>query len=151
MKTIFKPILFLFLLITFNSCSLKEECPSCFTPPVNFYFEFVDSTTGENLITNGTYDPEQIQIINIDDESTIEYNLVTEDDLNIIKVSSIGWETEVVNYRFDLAGNELFTFRVDATRKNEDCCSYTEYNEIAVSGIDYEIVDGTNIYKIKLD
>ncbi|MCX2742312.1 hypothetical protein OO013_00470 [Mangrovivirga sp. M17] len=142
---------FIFLFLTgLSSCSLENDCPTCFTPPEPFNFELVDKETGENLFSNGTYELDQIQIINIVDESTIEYDFISENNINIIQLKSIGWETEIVNYRFDHSGNELFKLKVDAVRKNDDCCSYTEYNEVVISNVEYEFVEETGVFKIKI-
>jgi len=42
----------------------------------------------------------------------------------------------------------VFDFKVDAESKDDGCCSYTAYNEIAVTTSDFELDSKTGIYKI---
>ncbi len=58
----------------------------------------------------------------------LEFSFISENNINLIQIGSIGWETEIVNLKIDILDNHIFNFYVDAERI-EDCCSHTEYNE----------------------
>jgi hypothetical protein len=146
-----KLILALFILAFFlmTACS-NEECGECFSPPNYFVFELVDSNTGENLFTNETFNPEDIEVLDASDHP-VEFSFIDENDINLIEIYTIGWQTEIVNYRINIASENLFDLYVDAERLSEDCCSFTRYNEIEISNAEFSLSAETEIYKILVD
>jgi len=148
MKQIVK-FLFIILIIITQSC--KKECGECFSPPSPFKFELVDKLTGENLFTNGTFNPSDIKIINLDDQSNVEFTFIDENDYNVIRINTIGWKTEIVNYSIRISSENIFDLYVNAERKKDKCCSYTEYKEIRIENSEFELNHDTGIYKILVD
>lgn len=137
------------LFIIIQGCSNKDcEDLLCFTPPRSFVFNVVDKETGENLFTNGTYTPEQIQVTNVEDGTRRAYSFIDEDALNYIVIASIGWETEIANVLLTIDGDEILTLYVDAERKSENCCSFTSYNEIRIENAEYEQDQQSEVYTI---
>tara|TARA_B110000879_G_C10714350_1_gene334127 strand:- start:20 stop:466 length:447 start_codon:yes stop_codon:yes gene_type:complete len=148
MKKIVLILVTLFLL----SCNNTEDCGACFTPPQSFLFEIVDKASGENLFTNGTYNSQEIEIINsLNDNSPIEFEFISEDNINLIRTNSIGWSTEIFNLKFYISNQYLFDFYVDAERKSEDCCNFTQYNEITITEAEFELDSQSGIYKILVE
>lgn len=148
MKPILKLLFILFL--SFQSCD-SENCDQvCFTPPSPFGFELLDKATGENLFTNGTYDPSQIEITNLNGTENISFTFLDENDLNIIQVASIGWETGITNFSLSVGSESIFELYVDAERI-EECCSYTEYNEVRIDNAEHETDQGTGVIKILVE
>ena len=139
-------ILILFTII-FQSCN-NNDCGECFTPPQSFSFEIVDKTSGENLFTNGTYESKIEITDNLNNKEPIEFSFISGNDINLIQIGSIGWETEIVNLKIDISDNHTFNLYIDAERKTGDCCSYTEYNEITIADSEFELDTQTGIYKI---
>jgi hypothetical protein len=140
-------ILILFTIV-FQSCKDDECNQLCFTPPQGFQFEIVDKESGENLFTNGTFDSNDIVITDIlNNNNSVEFSFISENSVNLIAISSIGWETEIVNLKIDIADNHIFNFYVDAERIN-DCCSHTAYNEITITDAAFELDNQTGTYKI---
>ena len=45
----------------------------------------------------------------------------------------------------------IFDFYVDAERKSENCCSFTQYNEISITASEFELDTQTGIYKILVE
>lgn len=134
-----------------ESCK-EDDCGACFTPPQRFEFIVVDKTSGENLFSNGTFNPEDIVITDVlDDNEPVQFTFVSENDINLIQIFDIGWETEIVDLKIDIADQHIFNLKVDAERKTGDCCSYTEYNEVAVSGADFDLDNQTGLYTIKVE
>jgi hypothetical protein len=143
-------ILVLFTIIL-QGCN-NDDCGSCFTPPQSFRFEIVDKTSGKNLFTNGTFAPENLEITdNLNNNETIEFSFISENDINLIQIGSIGWETETVNLKISISDNHIFNFYVDAERKTADCCNYTEYNQITITNSEFELDTQTEIYKILVE
>lgn len=143
-------ILILFTVI-FQSCN-SNDCGECFTPPQSFQFEIVDKTSGENLFTNGTYETGNIEITdNLNNNESVEFTFISENNINLIQINSIGWETEIVNLKIDISDNHIFDFYVDAERKKRDCCDYTEYNEITIGESEFELDSQTGLYKILVE
>lgn len=134
----------------FQSCT-DDDCGTCFTPPEDFRFELVDKTSKENLFTNGTFLPNDIKIVNAADNSQKKFTFISENNINLIQISEIGFQTEMVNLKITIGSAFIFNFYVDAERKTEDCCSYTDYKAIEISGSDFELNTQTGVYKIIVD
>ena len=147
-------IKFLLILVVFNllGCNDEECNESCFTPPNNFAFEIIDKTSGENLFTNETYNPADISITDaLNNNESVAFNFISENNLNLIQVGSIGWETEIVDLKFEIADDRIFNLYIDAERLDGDCCSFTRYNEITISEAEYELDSQTGVYKILVE
>ena len=143
-------ILVLFTIVL-QSCKDDECNQLCFTPPQVFQFEIVDKESGENLFTNGTFDSNDIVITDIlNNNEPVEFSFISENSVNLISIFSIGWKTEIVNLKIDIADNPIFNFYVDAERIN-DCCGNTDYNEITITDSEFEIDNQTGIYKILVE
>lgn len=140
-------ILFAVILLGCNN----DDCGDCFTPPENFRFELVGKTSGENLFTNGTFKPSEIKITNTLDNSQTEFTFNSENNINLIQIGGIGFQTEIVNLKIDVGNSPIFNFYVDAERKKGDCCSYTEYNDIKIDNSEFELNAQTGVYKILVE
>ena len=145
-------VIIAFFIVLLQSCSSKtKECYECFTPPESFIFEIIDKSTGENVFTNGTYSIDDIAITNtLNNNETVDFNLITE-NVNLIEINSIGWQTEKVNLRFTIDNKDIFDFYVDVERNSRDCCSFSEFNEISILNSDFELDTDTGLYKIFLE
>ncbi len=146
MKAIF--VLFISCCLLVSSCDLVKDCPECTTPPQVFSFDIVDEVSGENLFMNGTYDVSNFKIVNVLNQQELDFDLIEEDELGYIHVYSIGWQTEVVNCHFYYDNEELFTFYVDAVRKSEDCCSFTDYRAIELEGKEFDLDKTKGVYSV---
>ena len=142
------------LIIILQSCINDDnDCNKlCFSPPESFRIEIVDKTSGENLFTNGTYESINIKITDIlNNNKSVEFTFISENNLNLIQIGSIGWKTEIVNLKIDISNKHIFDFYVDAKRKSENCCSFTQYNEISITQSEFELDTQTGIYKILVE
>tara|TARA_B110000090_G_C13156656_1_gene359842 strand:- start:211 stop:660 length:450 start_codon:yes stop_codon:yes gene_type:complete len=141
-------LLLILFTIIFQGCD-NNDCGACFTPPQSFEFEIVDKTSGENLFTDGEFDSNEITITdNLNNNEPVEFSFISENNINLIQIGSIGWKTEIVNLKIDISDNHIFSFYVDTERKMGDCCSYNQYNEISVTDSEFELESQTGIYKI---
>lgn len=149
MKKLILPFFILaFFLMT--ACSDEEECGACFTPPNYFVFDLIDKDSGENVFSNGRFNPDDIEIIDAADQ-LVEFSFVEENNINIIEINTIGWQTEIANYRINIVSDNVFDLYVDAERLSEDCCSFTRYNEIEISNAEFVLDPETGVYKILVD
>ncbi|WP_372642798.1 hypothetical protein [Ancylomarina sp.] len=146
MKNLIFPF-FILAIFFISSCCYEEECGECFSPPNYFVFELVDSDMGENLFTNGTFNSDDIEVLDASDHP-IEFTFIGENEINLIEINTIGWQTEIVNYRINIASEKLFDLYVDAKRLYEDCCSFTRYNEIEIGNVEFSLSTETGIYTI---
>lgn len=144
-------ILFVSLLFLIQACKIEEKCGECFSPPGAFTFSLVDKLTGENLFTNGTYKPEQLEVLNSADSTKIEYSFIPDQKNNFIRIYSIGWKTEKINVTVKVLNKPIFSLYVDAVRKSEKCCTFTEYREVLIQNVDFELDAATGIYTIRVD
>jgi len=123
----------------------------CFTPPSPFGFELIDKVTRENLFSNGTFNSNDIKVINIDDQSNVVFTFIDENDYNIIQINTIGWKTEIVHYSIQISTENIFNLYVRAERLNENCCSFTRYQEIKIENSEFELNQTNGLYKILVD
>lgn len=148
MKNTIKLIAIIGLILT-QACDTNDcEDLACFTPPRGFSFELVDAETKENLFTNGTFNPDQIEVLNSDDNSKREFSFISEDDVNIIQIGSIGWESEIAEVVLKVGDETILNLFVDCERVSRNCCSFTEYNEIRIDDAEYELDPQTEIYTV---
>ncbi len=146
-------VLAIVILLLTQSCN-KNEQRLCFTPPSPFEFELVDKSTGENLFTNGTFSSDDIKVINLADQSYVSFKFIDEDDYNILVISTIGWQTEIVNYSVQISSENIFDLYVNAERlggEDKEDCDYTECKEVRIENSEYELNQSTDIYKILVD
>lgn len=145
-----KKLIVLIFVITslFLSCNNNDCNKLCFTEPRTFQFEFIDASSKENLFTNKTFDRRYIKIINVEDDSRVDFNFIDENDYNILTFPYIGWQTETIHYSIQINNIEYFTLYVDAERLSEDCCSFTRYNEIKIENTNYTLDEEKGIYSI---
>ena len=140
------------ILLSAQACADKDcEDVLCFTPPMPFAFELVDKDSGENLFTNGSYDSDDIEVFNVSDNSRREFVFISENELNIIQIGSIGWENEIAEVVLKVGDETILNLYVDSERVSEDCCNFTKYNEIRIDNADYELDPQSGIYTIRID
>lgn len=140
-------ILILFVII-FQGCN-NDDCGNCFKTPRVLTLEIVNKTSGENLFTNGTFEPENIVITNnLNNNETIEFSFISENDINLIHISSIDWESEIMNLKIDFSDSQIFEFYTYSEIKMGDCCSYIEYNKITFANAEFKLDTETGIYKV---
>lgn len=146
-------IKFLLILLGIGFQSCTNDCDKlCFTPPQSFLFELIDKSSGENLFTNGTFNPQEILIINdLNTDSTVEFTFISENELNLIQIGVIGWKSEIVDLMIEVSGIYAYNFYVDAERKSEDCCSFTEFKEISIKNSYFVLDTETGVYKILVE
>ena len=151
MKDLLKYITLIALLFI-QGCNI-DDCKdiACFTPPMGFVFEIVDKESGENLFTNGTYSSDQIEVINIEDDSKKQFVFLDENDINLISIGSIGWDSEIEEVELIIAGESILTLYVDSERVSENCCSFSRYNEIRIDNAAYEQDTQSDIYTVYID
>lgn len=149
MKKITATILLVFLFLTVQSC--KDDCEdvACLTPPKFYQFDLVDKTSNENIFKKGLYQASDVKIIDTKTNETVSYGFIVENNQNLIVLDNIGWVTESISYKLMLKDDEtVFSLEVDAERKNENCCSFTEYNKEEIKGAEFTIDDSKEIYTI---
>jgi len=131
------------------SCSDKDcEDIDCFSPPYMFVFDIVDKDTGENVFTSETYTPDQISVLNSEDGSAREYDFIDENNVNLIRIGSIGWTTEIAQVDLIIADKTILKLYVDAERVTEDCCNFSVYNEFSIDDAEYEQNQQTGVYTV---
>ncbi|MDW7692962.1 hypothetical protein R9C00_10470 [Flammeovirgaceae bacterium SG7u.111] len=150
MREIYLCIICSLLLASFQGCKTDSDCGACFTPPSFFTFEIVDINTGENLFTNGTFDPNQLVITaTLDGKSeNVTYNFIEENGLNQLEITSVGWESGISTTSVSVGDTYLFNLTVDAERVSEDCCNFTRYNEININDAMYTLDPVTSAFYI---
>ena len=138
-------LLFVSLIV---ACDKNKDCGLCMTPPSPFYFEIVDKDTRENIFTSEQADPADISLTNTSDESSQEYDFISENQVNIIMINSIGWKTETIEATLKIGETEVFTLLVEAERKSDECCNWTEYHNVEISNADFSYNSSLGIYTI---
>lgn len=142
-------IIIITLFLTVVSCDLKDDCGECFTPPRQFNFEFVDKDSGEDLLENGTFNIDDVKIIDEEDKNVL-FELVLYNDSFIVSVSSIGWELEPKTYTIELSEDTQVVFNLDMKTASDNCCSYFEIENFELFLYEYTESNTTGIIQIKI-
>ena len=142
----------LIALLFIQACD-NNDCEDllCFTPPIGFAFELIDKDSGENLFTNGTYNPDNIEVLNVLDNSKREFSFISENDINIIRIGSIGWDSEIADVVLKVGDASILNLYVDSERVSENCCNFSKYNEIRIDNAEYELDQQSGIYTIFIE
>lgn len=139
------------LLLSFQSCR-KIDCVdiACFTPPQPFYFELLDSTTHEDLFINGTLDSNQIEVFNITNNNDVDYNFILADSNRAVVIYGIGGELErtQVEVTLRVSNIDILNLFLDSESISNNCCTYTQYNEVRIKNANYEKDNETGVYQI---
>lgn len=146
-----KKYIFLFIFITIISCK-NNECEDvlCFTPPPTFELELVDKTTGENLFTNDVLNPNDIKILD-ENSKNIAFNFISENDLNIIQLSEIGWNLGAHTYKVTVGIDVQFNIELEMKEKHENCCTFFNTLQFNISNYEFEQSNTSGVYTIKID
>ncbi|APU67928.1 hypothetical protein [Christiangramia flava] len=140
--------LFALVFVVFMSCDSSDDCSdfACNSGPAGFIIELVDSETGENLFTNGTFEEDQLNLVKTSEDGEGSWSFISEDDVNLLSIATF----EGVTYSVQISGEEVFQVAVDAEGVTEDCCFYTQVNDFEITGADVEQDATTYVYKVKL-
>ena len=148
MKKITTLLLLAFLIQT--SCDfIKDDCGECFTPPPTFIFEFVDKDNGENLFTNKTFDIDDVNVTDEDGKSH-EFELITEDNMSILNLGTLGWDLEPNLYTIKLSDKTSVKFDLDIDGKHGECCAYYQVKNFKVYNYEYERSNNSGFIIIKI-
>lgn len=148
-----KSYVLMFITVLFlNSCSVDKCNVDCSSGPLGLSFELLDKATGENLFTNGAFDPADIEVLDLDDNnSLVQFTFNSEDDINSIYLGPFGWGTNIANYMLRVGEVEIFTLSLDAKENTEDCCSFVQVNKLEITNADYQQNPDTGIYGILVE
>ncbi len=145
-------VLVLFTALILNSCSVDNCDVDCNSGPLSLSFELLDKTTGENLFTNGTFNQDDIKVLDLDNNNSgVSYDFISEDNLNIIILGPFGWEKEIANYNLKVNDLNIFTLNLDAEQKTEDCCSFVQLNDLQIVDATYELNLETGVYEVFIE
>lgn len=142
-----KYLLLFVILVTFNSCN-NADCALYATGPPITYIELVDSDTGENIFTSGTYQYSDIEIIN-DNNEPVTFDFINENDYNIIRFIPYTYSnSNTVFIKLDDTINIKITFDI---KKIETEC-YTNYyiENLVVENYPSELDVNTGLLIIKV-
>ncbi|SRX55313.1 hypothetical protein [Aequorivita sp. CIP111184] len=145
-------ILLFFAIFLLNSCSVDKCDVDCNSGPLELDFELLNKATGENLFTNGTFDPNDIDVLDLDNNnSSVQFTFNSENDINIINLGPFGWETNIANYFLKVGDRDIFTLHVDAEEKTEDCCSFVQVNKLEITNASFELNPETGVYEVLVE
>ncbi len=145
-----KRILVLFVIfLTVVSCDLKDDCGSCFTPPRQFNFEFVDKDTEENLFVNDTFDKDAVVVIDENDDD-VNFQIIFYNERYILTLSEIGWELDPKVYTVKLSDEVSVIFELDMDHISEECCSYFVVENFNLQTYEYTESNITGIIQVKI-
>lgn len=145
---IFHKVFVLFLFSFSLSCN-SDDCSdiACNSGPAAFQLELVDSVSGENLFTNGTFEKSELSLRQISGENVGDWSFISENEVNILQIGTSG----NITYSVKISGEELFQVSIEAKPVTENCCSYTQVNDFQITGAEFDLDEDTGIYKILID
>lgn len=139
----------LLLVLAFSSCDNDCDGIVCFTPPEQFVFEITDAQSGENLFTNGTFTKDNIAVKN-ENNQVIEFAFISENEANLIQLSTIGWNTGAHQYILSIGSDLEIDLKLHTEEKHEHCCTFFETVEFDITSHEYEQSNTTGIITIKV-
>jgi len=140
-------VLILILLVQTPCDKFGKDCGECFTPHPSFIFEFIDKDNGENLFTNKTFDVDKVSVTDKDGKSH-EFELMTEDDINVLILRTVGLDLEPNTYTIKLNEKTSVKFDLDIDKKHTECCTYFEVKTFVI--YDYEIINNSYTIIVKI-
>lgn len=116
----------IFCLLILSSMISCDDCRdvACTTPPSEFRFQLVSTSTGEDLFKDTTFVRDNVAItrLNIDKKQDITYTV--DSGLTYFVCQDIGWEVGEDNKRYTLSvGNDKqYQFTYLTEEKSIECC-----------------------------
>lgn len=145
-----KSLVLLIATMLMLSCS-SESCEDllCTTGPPGFAFELADKESGENLFSNGTFDPGDIHLRN-EEGASVSYIFSGEHGRNIIQ-TGLEPVPEVKSFFLGISSDLEIEIRYGVEQRSEDCCSFYEILEFSIPDYESNQSQSTGIYTIFVD
>lgn len=149
----YKIPLFLLFTLLVSGCNKTDNCEDvlCFTPPSTFVFELLNKDSKENVFSINAFNSSLIDVLDLEDSASVEFEYFTQDSLNLILIHTIGWKTELIDYSIRHADTNVFRLHVDVERVYENCCSFSRYNDIQILDAEFIYDKERGLHKIFLD
>jgi hypothetical protein len=146
MKTTYG-LIFLFIFSILTSCEDDKPCEG-YEPHISslvIQLELIDNETHENLITNGTYSFENLDIEPQNGSNTDLLN----SEGNILLVT-FDYNNAEGTYTFKNGETNLFEFNVNIKEVEEECYLYNAIESVSFPGQESSFDSENGIYKIFL-
>lgn len=150
MKT--KILILLFTLSLLFSCNVNTCDYYCDSGPLSLNFALLDKESGENLFTNGTYQIDEVVVLDLDNENAfISYLFITEDDLNQLVLGPFGFDIQEVNYAITINSETVFSISLKTDEISDTCCSTIILEEFDLRGAEYNQNETTGVYEVLIE
>ena len=141
-----------FALSLLTSCGVNDCDYDCDTGPLSLNFALLDKESRENLFTNGTYQLDKLKVLDLDNENaTISYRFITEDDLNQLVLGPFGHEIQEPNYAITINTETVFSISLKTEEISDTCCSSIILEEFNLSGAEYSQNETTGVYEVLIE
>lgn len=141
-----KSITFLLLVFCFfNSCDSNDcEAVVC-VPNATFNFELLD-TENNNILDSGVITISDISIIDLGNQSSIDFFRNDVDNSSIITVSSQSISSGRKTLSVTISNDQLFQLSVETVVTKGECCSVAQFSDFEIQEADFEFDDATGVY-----
>lgn len=144
-----KILVYLFCATLFVSCGVNHCDYYCDTGPLSLSFVLLDSESGENLFTNGTYHLDELQILDIEnDNATVPYIFISEDDTNQLILGPFGDGINTAHYAIAINTEILFSISLKTEEISDTCCTSIALDEFNIHGADFNQNATSGIFEI---
>jgi hypothetical protein len=134
----------LFICIMFTGCDDTDEGILCATGPVGLTFEVVDKETGKNLFANGSYEENQLTIVDKKGEA-VEFSFLAEREvLNVL----LGWGSKSDTYTVNIGEEITFTIAFTLQESSSGDCTSTGLTALEIEGATFEISENSEVATI---
>ncbi|WP_405206821.1 hypothetical protein [Aquimarina sp. LLG6339-5] len=142
--------LILMMVLLFGSCNSSDcELVVC-APDALFRFEIVNSD-GENVISNGTLQVNNIMILDINNQNTIDFAAINENNATILVINSTSISTGTTAYSIEISNSELFALELTTERINGECCDVINFSNLEIQNSEFVFDQDTGVYTFSLD
>ena len=145
----YKLLLYLFYATLLASCGVNNCDYYCDTGPLNMSFVLLDSESGENLFTNGTYHLDELQIIDLEnDNTTVPYIFISENDMNQLVLGPFGDGINTAHYAITINTEILFSISLKTEEISDTCCTSIVLNQFNIHGAEFNQNETSGVFEV---
>ena len=108
-----------------------------------FRFELVNNNQ-ENILSNGSLQIDDIKITDLDSQNTVEFDIINQDNNDIIVINSFNLPTS--NYNIQASGTDVFDLLIIVERNVGDCCDVIRFSELEILNSEFSFDENRFIY-----
>ncbi|MCB0518328.1 MAG: hypothetical protein H6577_06115 [Lewinellaceae bacterium] len=146
-----QPLFFTATIFLAYSCNKCKDV-ACTSPPPEFTFQLVDKDSGADLVANGTFDANAIEVYSLAGQKKHGLSI---SDIGVAVYFTdweIGWEAGADNkfYELRLGSTDKIAFTHHTRERNGDCCTFFELVEMSADPVETVFLNSSNTFQFQI-